>query len=90
MDVKDDSPSCHWRGCEAKQAWRPIVVFESDQGKVAPLELELRLCGPHAYRLEPDDVLSDAVWEDIMEQGFDAKKLPRPDRSKTRLVIQRI
>jgi hypothetical protein len=66
-------------------------MLTNADGDVAPLELELRLCGPHAHGLEPDHIFtSDKEWKAFVADAFLSKNLPEPIREKSRIVISRV
>lgn len=82
--------SCDRVNCDSDGEWSPtLLLYHDNYPEPVQVSPGLTLCGAHAHGLEVVDVIDDVGWDYIMKNAFDERKLSRPKRELTRLVISR-
>ncbi len=94
MDRGDPMPimprqECCKEGCQAPAEWQVVFMFYPPKKyghKPARAETEISVCDEHGKDIEPDHLLGDDGWAQILH-SFKLGRKRAPERSLTKLDL---
>lgn len=83
---------CHRPDCDSGQPalWQPVFVLQHMDGETSWAPLDIRLCEPCKGEATVEDLLTDAIWVQILAGCADAGLTSKPMRGGTVLQFQRV